>query len=266
MDHSRLVSTTNIVTYWRHGPEAQSVFVTFASAFLVKLLQPKFASYLTMEKRIEIRELVQKVIDLLSSPEIAIDDRHGPKLYSKFLKGLLAAPMARVDSTPSARKARRPKSSSGQTPEPTSEANYGVYNHPSPAGSASLSPPPRSTALSFDSFAPVGATDPFAPELAGTSNPLNISGVDEGTGINMSNFFQPPLPFDEDILQSMQSLSDPSGWQDTTLPCMFFSFTNCYASYLIYNQRASTGVNSSNRTLDWTSGQHMQRCLMMNST
>jgi len=34
----------------------------------------------------------------------------------------------------------------------------------------------------------------------------------------MTDFFQPPLPFDDHILQSMQSLSDPSGWQDITLP------------------------------------------------
>lgn len=204
-----------IVPYWRHGPEAQSVFVTFASAFLVKLLQPKFAAYLTTERRVEIRSLVQKVIDLLSSPEIAIDDRHGPKLYSKFLKGLLAAPMAKVDATPPTRKVRQPRSFSGHTPEPASETSYPFYSHPSPAGSASLSPPPRPTALSFDSFAPVGATDPFAPE-----NALNITGIDDTTGLNlMSEFFQPPLPFDEHILQSMQSLSDPSGWQDTTLPC-----------------------------------------------
>ncbi|OSX58940.1 hypothetical protein POSPLADRAFT_1049102 [Postia placenta MAD-698-R-SB12] len=84
--------------YLRHGPEAQCVFVTFASAFLVKLLQPKYAQHLSRERRVEIRDLVQRVIDLLSSPEVAIDDRHGPKLYSRFLQGLLATPMARVAS------------------------------------------------------------------------------------------------------------------------------------------------------------------------
>jgi len=35
----------------------------------------------------------------------------------------------------------------------------------------------------------------------------------------MSDYFQPPLPqFDDDILQSMQSLNDPSGWQDVPVP------------------------------------------------
>ena len=31
-------------------------------------------------------------------------------------------------------------------------------------------------------------------------------------------FFQPALPFDDAIMQSVQSLADPSGWQDISLP------------------------------------------------
>lgn len=208
------------IHYFRHGPEAQSVFVTFASAFLVKLLQPKFSSYLTVEKRSEIRQMVQSVINLLGSPDIAIDDRHGPKLYSKFLKGLLAAPMARLDPSSSSNanhKARRPKPSV-QTPGLASGMSFTAVDHPSPSTSASLSPPPRETALSFDAFAPVGPIDPFAPDVAGSSHALHV-GTDDGTGMDMmSDFFQPPLPFDENILHSFQSLTDPSGWQDTALP------------------------------------------------
>jgi len=37
---------------------------------------------------------------------------------------------------------------------------------------------------------------------------------------NMSSLggFLTPLPFDEDILRSMQSMTEPSGWQDISLP------------------------------------------------
>ncbi|KAF5371848.1 hypothetical protein D9615_009547 [Tricholomella constricta] len=211
--------------YIRHGPEAQSVFISFASAFLVKLLQPKFSSYLTIEKRLEIRETVQKVVDVLGSSEIAIDDRHGPKLYAKFLKGLLAAPMARVDPTsPSgALRKSRVSSTSSHYAEAATDSYQPVPDHSSRA-SASLSPAPRQEALSFDSFAPVGATDPFAPGLAGSTNSLalHIGGAGDDDALNMmSDFFQPPLPFDEAILQSMQSLSDPTVWHDTTLPSNF---------------------------------------------
>jgi len=34
----------------------------------------------------------------------------------------------------------------------------------------------------------------------------------------MGEMYQPSLPFDEDIVQSMQSMSDPNVWQDISLP------------------------------------------------
>ncbi|KAF8071700.1 hypothetical protein FPV67DRAFT_1482356 [Lyophyllum atratum] len=206
--------------YFRHGPEAQSVFVTFASAFLVKLLQPKFNTYLTVEKRLEIREVVQRVVDLLGSEEIAIDDRHGPKLYAKFLKGLLAAPMARVDPAPPSNGLRKGRTSSNnsQTTESPADIHAPSSFDRASRGSSSLSPAPRQEALSFDSFAPVGAVDPYAPGLAGA---LHLGNTDDG-GLNM-DFFQPPLPFDEAIMHSIQSLTDPGVWHDTTLPTDFWN-------------------------------------------
>lgn len=175
----------------------------------------------------EIRGLVQRVVDLLGSSEIAVDDRHGPKLYSKFLKGLLASPVARVDPTSPPSTMRKSRRLPGGTPEPTQDAYFPGLSQSSRAPSASLSPPPRQAALSFDNFVPAGGLDPFAPDLGGASNSLalQIGGTDDNNGFNMtSDFFQPPLPFDDAILQSMQSLSDPSGWQDTVLPGQFFMY------------------------------------------
>jgi len=183
---------------------------------------------------VEIRGLVQRVIDLLGSPAVAIDDRHGPKLYSRFLEKLLAKPMARLDSMSPASaanaslprvKQRRPKSSSGQTSDSAAgafEIPSTVYNHPSPATSSSLSPPPTEAALSFDTFAPVGgAIDPFAPESSIPSmsvHSTSTGGTAMGGLMMAEEFFQPPLPFDDHIVQSLQSLTDPSGWQDISLP------------------------------------------------
>ncbi|KAJ7773192.1 hypothetical protein B0H16DRAFT_1880641 [Mycena metata] len=133
--------------YLRHGPIAQSVFVTFAASMLVKLLQPKFASYLSTDKRQEIRDLVKQVIDLLASPDVSVDDKHGPNLYARFLKGLLAAPLAKGDAKPS----RKPTRSNSGQPMDGSDA---PSNHTSPDTTHSLSPQPTSAALSFDSFAP----------------------------------------------------------------------------------------------------------------
>ncbi|KAJ7494661.1 hypothetical protein B0H11DRAFT_2156005 [Mycena galericulata] len=182
--------------YLRHGPIAQSVFVTFAASMLVKLLQPKFASYLTADKRQEIRGLVKKVIDLLGSPDVSIDDKHGPNLYARFLKGLLAAPLVKAGQ-------RRPvRSGSGQ---PT-DGDSTLSNHTSPDTSHSLSPPPTTAALSFDRFAPpLGAgVDPFMPLAAGPSDlGLDAAGPD---------FFPPSLPYNQDPMQGIQSLT--AGWPD----------------------------------------------------
>ncbi|PPR05790.1 hypothetical protein CVT24_006845 [Panaeolus cyanescens] len=250
--------------YLRHGPEAQSVFVTFASAFLVKLLQPKFATYLAPQTRVEIRALVQRVIDLLGSPEVAIDERHGPKIYSRFLEKLLAKPMARLDpmspgsspnmSLPRSKASRRTKSASGSThwasgpgsagiggsfAQPPDSASSQTFelppvpsSHPSPATSTSLSPPPMDAALSteFDVFVPSGPIDAYT--AAGLNVNLNL-GTDLGMGVsgmpgvnggpgdkdmNTSGMFYPELPFDDAIISSIQDLTNPSGWQDISLP------------------------------------------------
>ncbi|KDQ57351.1 hypothetical protein JAAARDRAFT_35979 [Jaapia argillacea MUCL 33604] len=193
--------------YLRHGPEAQSVFVTFASAFLVKLLQPKFAQYLTVEQRVGIRNLVQKVIDLLGSPEVSIDTRHGPKLYARFLKGLLNTPLAVVERSSTKR------SSSPQPPAtrqgPTIGANPDLenfpepFNHSSPSSSYSLSPPPSHESVSFDQFAPMGmGVDPF-----GSHPEFDVN------ALGMSDFFQPPLPYDDELLNQMQALAS-NDWME----------------------------------------------------
>ncbi|KAJ7034975.1 hypothetical protein C8F04DRAFT_1346236 [Mycena alexandri] len=185
--------------YLRHGPIAQSVFVTFAASMLVKLLQPKFASYLSTDKRQEIRDLVKQVIDLLGSPDVSVDDKHGPNLYARFLKGLLAAPLAKGDAKP----LRKPsRSNSGQ---PMDGGDSTPSNHTSPDTANSMSPQPTTAALSFDSFAPsMGASvDPFMQGVRGLGLEVDMSPPD---------FFPPSLPYNHDPSQGMQSMT--SGWPD----------------------------------------------------
>ncbi|OBZ72273.1 Protein priB [Grifola frondosa] len=203
--------------FMSHGPEAQSVFMTFACAFLIKLLSPKFASYLSREKRLEIRNLVEQVSDLLGSPEVAVDDRHGPKLYSRFLKGLLSTPLARIDHSPGAVKrvpksnsASRPPSRSDNVPE-TASARQSLSPppaRPSPQSlPASLSPPPADPLAHI----PMGMARSFPSHIGLPDD--NVSNIDFGA----SEFYSPPLPFDAELLQSMQSLTG-SGWPDMVIP------------------------------------------------
>lgn len=214
LQHASHISISIPGIYIRHGPEAQTVFVAFASAFLVKLLQPKFAAYIDASKRAAIRSRVQSVIDFFSDPEIAIDNRHGPKLYARFLKGLLASPMVAEPnspgySRPSRRKTNRSKSSSTPNGDFSELSNgyHQTFEHASPASTAhSLSPPPSQAAMSFDQFAPSGGvTDPFISDHYA----LNGSSYD-------MDYTQGPLP-DDDELMRMQSMTDPTMWQDVTV-------------------------------------------------
>jgi hypothetical protein len=45
---------------------------------------------LTKDQENDIFNLIGRLIQTLSSPKIAIDDRHTPKLYARFLAGLLS--------------------------------------------------------------------------------------------------------------------------------------------------------------------------------
>jgi hypothetical protein len=157
-------------------------------------LQPKFASYLTTDKRQQIRGIVKQVIDLLASPDVSIDDKHGPNLYARFLKGLLGTPQAKAEPK------RRPvRSNSGQH----ADGDSAPSNPTSPDTSHSFSPPPTSAALSFDQFAtPLNASmDAFT--LPG-SMPVDAD--------SPPDFFPPSLPYNQDPLQGMQSLT--TGWPD----------------------------------------------------
>ncbi|KAE9407827.1 hypothetical protein BT96DRAFT_85827 [Gymnopus androsaceus JB14] len=194
----------------RHGPEAQCVFVAFAAAFLVKLLQPKFAAYIDAAKRVSIRSRVQSVIDFFSNPEIAVDNRHGPKLYARFLKGLLASPMvAELNFLGYSRLFLSRKTNRSESPSTQSSEFSYLFEHESPASTAaSLSPPPSHVAMSFDRFASSGgAIGPFA------SDHFHRSPYD-------MDYTHGPLP-DGDELMRMQSMTDPTMWQDVTVSTNF---------------------------------------------
>ncbi|KAJ7052617.1 hypothetical protein C8F01DRAFT_1261749 [Mycena amicta] len=213
------VGQPNQRIYLRHGPIAQTVFVTFAASMLVKLLQPKFASYLTPDKRQEMRDLVKAVINLLSSPDVSIDDKHGPNLYAKFLKGLLAAPLAKE----AAAKRKPARSNSGQPTEGDRDST--PSSHTSPETTHSLSPPATTAALSFDRFAPpLGAgVDPFMP--------LSTHALDlDADAASPPDFFPPSLPF-HDSMQGIQSLAT-NNWPED------FSWVSQMPTqdYPLYNQ------------------------------
>lgn len=158
------------------------MFASFASVFLLKvrllpiigstrtnllltahlydcyqLLRPRFSSVLTPHQKDDIINLVQRLIDVLKSDEVAIDERHTPKLYAKFLTKLLDR---QVSSQRSPRSSVQPSDSSHPSPSrslgtpptvptaPTMVNNkfepgsYMGYPGPGTAGVAGGAPPP----------------------------------------------------------------------------------------------------------------------------
>lgn len=86
---SKLIKDMAVRAYLRYTPDSHLVFASFASAFLLKLLRHKFVHLLSAERRSKIIPLVEKLIKVLNDSSVAIDDSHTPKIYARFLAGLL---------------------------------------------------------------------------------------------------------------------------------------------------------------------------------
>jgi len=80
--------------YMKYSPDGHFIFVSFASAFLIKLLRAKLV---TDAQRGEALQAIQRLIEALSSPEVAIDEKHTPKLYARFLKTLITEQLVERD-------------------------------------------------------------------------------------------------------------------------------------------------------------------------
>ncbi|EIW74294.1 hypothetical protein CONPUDRAFT_67760 [Coniophora puteana RWD-64-598 SS2] len=76
--------------YLRYAPDGHFIFASFASAFLLKLLRPEFLHLLTSQMESDIFDVIHQLINVYNSEQVAIDERHTPKLYARFLTGLLS--------------------------------------------------------------------------------------------------------------------------------------------------------------------------------
>lgn len=165
-----------------------------------QLLQPKYASYLSSEQRAEVVRTVERAIEFQGSPDIGVDDRHGPRLYSRFIGGLLE----RVKRPPV-----KPFRSKGKISGP-----------PPPELHANVPPAPAPQSVSVNHFEPLPAriTTPFDHFAFSTEVDPSASASGSALGLTASEFFYSPLPFDSDLVESMQSLSSISEMHDAMLP------------------------------------------------
>ena len=131
------------------------------------------------------------MIDLLGSPEVAIDDHHSPKLYSRFLQGLLDKLQSRGAD------GRRLKAKSESPAAHKTELHDALPRALRPSRSSpasvrdSASPEPKASAL----------LEPFGGAAVMTQEPSELMPIDAA-----NEFFAPPLPFNE-LLPSMNDSS-----------------------------------------------------------
>ena len=63
-------------TYLRFAPDGHFVFASFATAFLVKMMRPDYRHLLDQSERDKIVSLINRVVDVMGSRDISIDDKH----------------------------------------------------------------------------------------------------------------------------------------------------------------------------------------------
>ena len=146
--------------------------------------------------------MIQKVIDALG--EVAIDDKHGPKLYSRLLKGLLAT--VKLDAPYPGRRAP------SHTRKPSSRNSSLLSPGASPPSTSSTSPTrPTVTHLNISQIqADDGRSSPGDGSSGGSPSSMQ--------GLHVQEFFAPPLPFDGELLHSMQDLTSSREWEGMALP------------------------------------------------
>ena len=167
-----------------------------------QLLHPRFVTYIPRETRVEIRGLVKDVANFLGSPEVALDDRHGPMMYSRFLHDLLETPLASVDHSPAALK----RAARLLSPQPPPQPDLASGHQPSQASSSTATP-------TSNVHSPAPAHDPHVYD-----DSLGMQFDSQSTQpADTSGMYAAPLPFDNDLLQSMQTLTD-SNWSNMILP------------------------------------------------
>ncbi|KAF8907042.1 hypothetical protein CPB84DRAFT_1878586 [Gymnopilus junonius] len=192
--------------YMRYAPDGHFIFASFASAFLLKLLRPEFSSFLVKEQENEIFDLIGRLIQTLSSPKIAIDDRHTPKLYARFLAGLLSrhrgdgATVGRLQTIPPPQ-----RQVPGSNPQGLSSSGMSIASRGTGTG--------QGTDSSFGSLPQAMETPIYMPEATFATSTGQISfGSDYDMSFGANGFS------DEEMLATMQAIKNPSWWQNMMMP------------------------------------------------
>ena len=189
----------------------------------LQLLRPDFSTLLSKQQENEIFTLIGKLIQTLSSPEIAIDDRHTPRLYARFLAGLLTRHRREGTNTSRQQHPPPPPPPQNQHPAPSkgdyssSNTSSTTFSQQQPQGGGMPSQQPHdggyTQALYSESEKPETAIYQAPADLPYSSpstRPIEFyTSGDFGPVNNLS---------DEDMLATMYALKNPAWWQNMMMP------------------------------------------------
>jgi hypothetical protein len=171
-------------------------------------------------------ELVHGLVHVLGSDRTAVDDRHTPKLYARFLRGLLAKQDTEGGdaSQPSSRQQSMEEGQEAQTSTAEEEPYLNhIPRSSSPQPAISVVPAPTHEPHSFSTQSSDYLADPryltASPVPDDTrSGASTISAgfheEDNATQYSMNDLIQT----DEDFLASMGAITNPGFWDDVMPP------------------------------------------------
>ena len=187
---------------------------------------------MTPQLETEIFDLIARLIQTFSSPEIAIDDRHTPKLYARFLAGLLTR--AKKDGAAVGRLHTHPPPQNDVAHSASGSYNTRVSTSTNP--SFSVTPPQGSLQGHHDGGFPHAT---FNPDINKTSQPiyqpepnytLDDPVVDFDTSADLGSGGTATLS-DEEMLATMQALKNPQWWSNMMMPG--YVVPGCLASWTL---------------------------------
>lgn len=178
---------------------------------------------MSKELESEIFDLIGRLIQTFSSPEIAIDDRHTPKLYARFLAGLLSrsrkdgATVGRLHPHPPQSEIAHAASGGYQSHIPNaSNPSFAVTT---PEGEVQGGHDGGFTHSAFNPAIEKADTPIYRPEATYTltNGPIEFGSSGDLTHLTVGGS-SPSAFSDEEMLATMQALKNPQWWSTMMMP------------------------------------------------
>ena len=201
---------------------------------LLQLMRPECSRFITPGLEAEIYRVIERLINTIGSPQIAIDERHTPKLYSRFLASLLAkhkrdgAAHGRMHQQGPPTQSMQPGSNAPvyQPPLRPPQGSHGASSarFTTGVGGASASDLPPSMALNGEvtisnKLSEKRNSDDLGNYTFDVSPDFTFGVADHQQGDLMDFTFDPiTSPGNEDMLAAMQAIQSPTWLGNMLMP------------------------------------------------